>query len=114
MIPLSRSSCWQFSKESINELSGPEVGHLVPETGPCAKNWATEQGSGPNLEQPATQIRANTGLLRHVQGKLLRSAQDCTATSSGYLCCELLDLGMFRVCQGYISVSRALGSLAIW
>ena len=47
-------------KESINELTGLNLGHLVPENGICVKNWATEQGGGPNLGQPTSQIWANT------------------------------------------------------
>jgi hypothetical protein len=71
---LSRLFYRHFLKQSINELTGQNLGYLVPETGPCAKNWATEQGSSPNLGQPASQIRANAW-----------PAQACTTTSSGYL-----------------------------
>jgi hypothetical protein len=36
-------------KESINELLGLNLGHLVPENGTCVKNWATKQGDSLNL-----------------------------------------------------------------
>ena len=32
--------------ERINEVKGLNVGHVVPVTGPCVKNFATEQKSG--------------------------------------------------------------------
>ena len=59
-VGYQHQSCWQFLKKSINEFSSLKVDHLVPETGPCVKNWATEQGSGPNLGRWLSQIRANT------------------------------------------------------
>jgi hypothetical protein len=43
----------------------------------CVKNWAAEQGSGPNLER---QLLTQSGLL-----KLPKLDQACTAISSGYL-----------------------------
>jgi hypothetical protein len=41
---LLRLFYWHLLKESINEFRGLSLGHLVPETGPYIKKWATEQG----------------------------------------------------------------------
>jgi hypothetical protein len=66
--PLSYSFCQHFLKESIDELRDLNLGHLMPETGPCVKNWAIEQGSGPNLGHRLSQIWANLSLLRRCLG----------------------------------------------
>jgi hypothetical protein len=66
-----------FLKESINELTGLNLGYLMPENGTCVKNWATEQGGGPNLGRWLSQIWANTWLAQVYSGcqDLLRLAQ---------------------------------------
>jgi hypothetical protein len=70
-------------KESINELTGLNLGHLVRENRTCAKNWPLNGGlpeSGTLAVPDLGQYLACSGLLR-----LNRSAQACTTTSSGYL-----------------------------
>jgi hypothetical protein len=64
-------------KESINELMGLNLGHLVPENGRCVKNWAPKQGGGPNLGRWLSQIWANTWLVQACSDcqDLLRLAQ---------------------------------------
>jgi hypothetical protein len=72
------------------------------------ENWATGQGSVPNLEHLLSRIRASLGMLRF--------AQDCPATSSGSLShCSVLNL--VHVCSGSkaeIEFGEASFPLRVW
>jgi hypothetical protein len=48
------------------------------------KNWATEQGSGPNLGHLLSQIRPSHGMLRFAQAAQIAQpqAQDCSVIAS--------------------------------